>query len=79
MKESFTLQRAYVVSADEPSLRSAIKDHTGSEDETTSILRTLERMGSDASIRHYDVSPVAVRRTYRGDPPVTWSVRAVRA
>ena len=64
--------------ADEPTLRSAIEGHTGSEDETDSILRTLERMGSDASIRCYDVSPVAARRVYRGDAPITWSVRAVR-
>jgi hypothetical protein len=78
MRQSFTLPRARVADADHPTLLRELADHTGSADEAASILRSLERLGSDASIRYYDMTPTTVHRAYRGAPPVIWSVRAVR-
>ena len=60
-------------------LREEIHAHTGSDEETSSILRGIERLGDDPSIRYYEITPKTVQRTYRGAPPVAWSVRAVRS
>jgi hypothetical protein len=43
-----------------------------------SILRGIERLGGDASIRRYEMTPTVNQRKYRGAPSVGWSVRAVR-
>ena len=60
-------------------LREEIHAHTGSDEETSSILRGIERLGDDPSIRHYEMTPKTIQRTYRGASPVAWSVRAVRS
>ena len=78
MIRSFTLPQQHVAAADGDSLLHEVVSHTGSEDEAHCILRSLERFGSDVSIGYYQVTPRTVQRTYRGAPPVVWSVRAVR-
>jgi hypothetical protein len=78
MKRSFTLPREQVLATDRTALMHDVTDRTGSGDEAASILRSLDRLGSDASIHHYEMTPTAIRRSHPGVPPVTWSVRAVR-
>jgi hypothetical protein len=78
MRRPFTLPRAHVVDADGLALMQEVTRHTESAEAAASILRSLERLGSDASIRHYEVTPTTIQRTYRDAPPVVWSVRAVR-
>ncbi|HEX5723934.1 MAG TPA: hypothetical protein VFX98_00635 [Longimicrobiaceae bacterium] len=78
MKAAFTLERAHVANTHWFTLKRELYDYTGSEDEASSILRGLERLGSDAGIQHYEITPTANRRVYPGAPAVVWSVRAVR-
>lgn len=79
MRRSFNLPRSYVVNADGPALLHEVTGYTESADAAQSILRSLERLGSDVSIRHYEITPTTVQRAYRGAPPVVWNVRAVRS
>ena len=79
MKESFTISRAQLLSSDRYTLRRTLFRHTGSEDEASSILRSLERLGSDRSIAHYEMTPIQPRRVAPGAPAVLWNVRGVRA
>lgn len=78
MIRSFTLPRASVVNADGSTLLHEVAGYTESEDAAASILRSLERLGSDASILHYEMTPTTIQRAHRGASPVVWSVRAVR-
>lgn len=78
MKKSFTIARADVAGADQDSLRAEILEATGCESEADSILRSLERMGSDPSIEFYEMIPVASRRGYGGPTTNSWRVRADR-
>ena len=78
MRRSFTLPRTRVLGADNAALMLEVADHTGSEDEAASILRSVERLGSDASIDCYEMTPKIVQRTHREAAPVVWNVRAVR-
>ena len=78
MARSFSIAGSRPSSPSATTLRDEIHVHTGSEEETSSILRGIERLGDDPSIRHYEMTPKTVQRTYRGAPPVAWSVRAVR-
>jgi hypothetical protein len=59
-------------------MRDEIRAHTECDEEAASILRGIERLGGDPSIRHYEMTPTANRRAYRAAPHVSWSVRAVR-
>ena len=56
------------------------RDGNGDEDDEAaeSILRGIERLGSDPSIAHYEMTRVENRRSYRGAQRTSWSVRAVR-
>lgn len=79
MKEQFTMQRAHVAATDWLTLKREIFGYTGSEEEASSILRGLERLGTaDASVAHFLITPSPNKRTYAGAPAVTWSVRPVR-
>jgi hypothetical protein len=78
MKRSFTLDRSRVVGADGTTLTNEVTHYTDSDEETATILRGIERLGMDASIRHYEITPKIVQRVYGGASPVVWSVRAVR-
>lgn len=78
MKESFTISRAQLLSSDRYSLRREVFRHTGSDDEVASILRSIERLGSDRTIAHYEMTPIQPRRVAPGAPAVLWNVRVVR-
>ena len=78
MSRSFTIDRTAVMAGDRPGLLREVIGHTGSEDQADSILRSLERLGSDASIDYYEMTPATAQRRYVGAPSVVWTVRAVR-
>jgi len=59
-------------------LRDYVAGQTGSDVETESILRSLERYGSDSSVRYFDVTPAEVRLGLRTLRAASWNVRAVR-
>jgi len=75
---SFSIARSRCSALPAATLRAEIQSHTGNDAETSSILRSLERFGDDASIRYYEVTPTAGRRTYHAAAASTWTVRAVR-
>lgn len=78
MASFFSLLRTHVSSTSDTALLAEIRGHTGSDEQASSILRGIERLGGDPSIRHYEMTPTTNRRAYRGAPTVNWSVRAVR-
>lgn len=79
MREQFTMQRAHVAATDWYTLKRELFSYTGNEDEASSILRGLERLGAtDLSVAHFQITPSPNKRSYAGAPAVTWSVRAVR-
>lgn len=78
MKKSFTITRAELVASDEASLRIEILRNTGSETDAESVLRSLERLGSDPSIDYYEISSVSGRRMHGGAATNAWRVRADR-
>lgn len=71
------IRRASIDAGDQPKLMREVVGHTGSEEEANSILRSLERLGSDASIDYYEMTPSSGRQRYIKST-VVWSVRAVR-
>lgn len=77
MSRPFVIRRASVDANDQPNLMREIVGHTASEEEASSILRSMERLGSDASIDYYEMSPSNSRQRH-SKPAVVWSVRAVR-
>jgi hypothetical protein len=79
LKKQFTLSRAEVVAADPAVLRAEILTATGSETEADSILRSLERLGTDSSIEHYQVTHVAGRRAHGMAGSGSWRVHVERA
>lgn len=76
--QSFSLPRAFVLNSDQHTLLQEVASHTDSSDAAEGILRSLERMGSDDSIRRYEITPTTAQRAYRGAARISWSVRAVR-
>ena len=78
MPNSFSINRSRCSVLSDPKLRDEIQAHTGSDAETSSILRSLDRFGHDVSIQYYDVTPMPSRRTYQSTAAFTWTVRAVR-
>ncbi|CAN5872002.1 hypothetical protein BH23GEM9_BH23GEM9_28860 [soil metagenome] len=78
MAKSFTITRADVEAADAASLMSEIVKGTGNEVAAASVLRSLERLGSDPSIDYYEISQVAGRRVNGGPGTNAWRVRADR-
>lgn len=78
MNKSFTISRDTVTAGDRPGLLREVMGHTGSEDQADSILRSLDRLGSDASIRYYEMTAANPQRRYASAPSVVWTVRAVR-
>ena len=78
MADPFSLSKLECSSLSNPGLRSEIERHTQSEAETSGILRSLERFGSDASIERYEITPQKRGRFGRSAKGVSWQVRAVR-
>ena len=78
MKETFTISRAHFLSSDRYTLRREILRRTGSEEEVSSILRSMDRLGSDRSIASYEMTPIRPRRVAPGTPSTLWNVGVVR-
>ncbi|HET7228772.1 MAG TPA: hypothetical protein VFJ16_02085 [Longimicrobium sp.] len=76
MSNSFMIRLSRITSDD--ALRDEVRAHTGCDEEAESILRGIERLGSDPSISNYEMTRVEARPSYRGAQRVSWSVRAVR-
>ena len=60
------------------SRRAFILENTGSETATDSIVRSMERYGSDPSIRQFEIAPVKNPLGARPSKEMSWTVRAVR-
>ena len=78
MQKSFTITRADVTSDDLDSLRPEILSVTGSETEAASIMRSLERIGTDPSILAYEMTQVTRGPRLGGVSTSAWRVRADR-
>ena len=80
MKESFTIKRAHVQATDWYSLKRELFTVTGNEHEASSILRSIESLGSDPAIDHYEVVPLPNpnRGGYPGAAETLWKVNPVR-
>jgi hypothetical protein len=77
MANCFSIHAYQFTNATDEGLREEIRAHTGCEEEAASILRSIQRLGSDPSIRRYEMTP-AKTRAYARATRVNWSVRAVR-
>ncbi len=78
MAQPFSIASARCAVLSDPALREEIRSHTGTDEETSSILRSLERFGSDVSIHFYEMTPKVSNRTVHHTPIVNWTVSAVR-
>ena len=78
MERSFTMTRDEVAGADLDSLRASIVSATGSPAGADSILRSLERMGTDTSILFFEMTEVRGSRRQGGEASPAWRVRADR-
>lgn len=79
MRPPFALYPSDLAPGDTAGLRTHIQAHTGSEAETESILRSIERYGADASIRRFEVTPTKNRLGLQTSRLPAWAVRAVRS
>jgi len=78
MGRSFTMTRAQVHAVDPAALRAALIAHTDSESGADSIMRSLERMGTDPTIEYFEMTEVASTRRYANASAGAWRVRADR-
>lgn len=78
MERSFTLTREEVVSSAPADLRASIVAASGSEIGAESIMRSLERMGTDPEIEFFEMTEVAGSRRVGGAASAAWRVRADR-
>ena len=78
MRQSFRFTRAEVVGSDAATLKAAIAAASGSESGAESIMRSLERMGTDPSIEYFEMTEISGSRRYGGAAPAGWRVRADR-
>lgn len=78
MDRSFTMTRERVLAATPDTLRAALISATESEQGADSIMRSLERLGTDPTIEYYEMSQVSGRSRYGGAASGAWRVRADR-
>jgi hypothetical protein len=78
MANAFSIARSRFSNSSGDDIRAEIRSHTGCDNEASSILRSLERMGSDPSILRYEMTPAKTKRFSQRPMTVVWSVRAVR-
>jgi len=78
MARSFTLTLAQVVAADPAALRASILDAVGSEAGAESIMRSIERMGTDDMIEYFEMTEMPGSRRQVGSSSTAWRVRADR-
>ena len=78
MTGSFSIVRSRYAADPEAALHQEIRSYTGCDAETSTIMRCIERLGVDPTIRRYEMTPTNKKLAYSGAAPVTWSVRAIR-
>ena len=78
MANSFSISRSRISLSSDPESRLEIRAYTDSDEEASSILRSIKRLGDDPSIRRYEVTPATSWRAQRSTSPITWTVSAVR-
>jgi hypothetical protein len=78
LKKTFTISRHDLSTQSTSTLEMQITNTTGSEKETASILRSLERLGRDPSILSYEMSLEVRAARYGGIATNAWRVRADR-
>lgn len=78
MPHTFTISNSLLHSASAVEIRQEINGHTSSDSETSSILRSIERFGDDATISRYEIEPRPARAFRKATPAVSWTVRALR-
>lgn len=80
MKKSFSISRAQATVEDPAALMAMILRETGSEAQAKSILRSMERMGTDdPSVLSYDMTLETRRSRTAGVVSGAWRVRAYRS
>jgi hypothetical protein len=79
MSDHFSLLRSRCDRVSDPALRQEIDSHTGNDEATSGILRSIDRFGGDDSILRYEVSRKTTTRAYRHGAAAAWQVTAVRA
>ena len=77
MSDHFTLKKSSGARVSNPELREEIQAHTGNDEATSGILRSIDRYGDDASILRYEISRKTNSRAHRQGGAAAWSVRAV--
>jgi hypothetical protein len=78
VSDQFTL-RSSRTDVSDPELREEVFSHTGNDEATSGILRSIERYGGDSSILRYEISRKTNSRSVRHGSAAAWSVRAVRS
>lgn len=78
MSKTFTITRTDTLASDLQSALPQIMNATGSETEAASILRSLERLGTDPSILFYEMTLVVRGPRHGGVTTSAWRVRADR-
>ena len=78
MPKTFTIPRTDTVANDPRSALPQIIDATGSQVEAESIMRSLERLGTDPSILFYEMTLVVRGPRLGGVSTSAWRVRADR-
>jgi hypothetical protein len=78
LKNSFTIPRAEASSSDESALIAKLVGATGSETDATSILRSMQRIGTDPSILFYEMTLMTRGPRNGGVSTSAWRVRADR-
>jgi hypothetical protein len=79
LKKTFTLSRAEATVSDPAVLMAQIVRETGSEAQAQSILRSIERIGTDPSVLSYDMTLETRRSRTAGVLTGAWRVRAYRS
>jgi hypothetical protein len=78
VKNSFTMTLAQVTTKDPIELKAALVEAVGSQQGADSIVRSLERLGTDASIEYFEMTEVPGNRRSPTAATTAWRVRADR-
>lgn len=78
MSESFSISRPARDGWSRDALQEEVRLRTGNDSATESIMRSIDRFGSDDSIRYYELTPKANYRRRSDAVAQAWTVRAVR-
>jgi hypothetical protein len=78
LSKRFTIPRTDKLAKNPKSALPTILDATGSETEAASILRSMERLGTDSSILFYEMTLVLRGPRHGGVSTSAWRVRADR-